>query len=796
MNKDVMRVCQACPLYLTRTQVVCPTGPSDARVVLVGEAPGETEDKGGEPFTGAAGRRLDWLLQAAGIERTDVLITNCVMCRPPNNRKPRADELGACRHWLVETIQAAHPDVVVTLGDFALKAILGKEYTLKTWHGRRVVVAPEPQGLFGVTTTVLPMYHPAAALHNPNLSPVLIADFKNLPNELRRADVGHIEHGTLDIKGALELLKDAKEFAFDLETTQVKGRVGDVIPVGWSVAVPGAERAFFTRIPARWISMWLASPTVVTVAHNAQFEYQVLKQAHIPLNNIWDTKLAAYVLGYNDTSLKGMVLQTFGYRMERLEELSDGFKIGVEDIADERLAHYGADDAWWTLRLKEVLQHELEVSGLEKMYHDIELPLIPVIGDIMAVGIEVDKAALREADVRLGELVSQKELALRTTLGDINLNSGDQLATVLFGHGEGRLGYPVIKMTDGGDRPSTDKDVLETLAQLYPIAQEILDYRHVVKLKTTYADGILKRVGPIRTRLYARFNQAGGFEDRDGGNTAEAPRTGRLSSSGPNLTNIPKHDAPGLEQIAPLIRRCFVAQPGYKLVVGDLTQEEFRIATFLSQDPVMLDIINNKRDWHRETAIDAFGHEPSELERFYGKTGNFSLLNGAGVSTVAHACKSSRAVGQLLYDGFHRKYTRYQQWRLEQQALIEQTGYATTYYGRRRYVPGVWASDASQREAAVRQGINMEIQGTAADILKLTMRRLWERLQHHDAQMVSCVHDEIVTETLDKEVPFVVQCLQEITQGLLGDMVLPVEVKVGQNWAERANNNPGGLYVP
>ena len=789
-----MKMCVACPLHLTRTQVVCPVGPHDARIVLVGEAPGATEDKGGEPFTGAAGKRLDWLLQVAGVKRTDVLITNCVMCRPPSNRKPKAAELKACRHWLVETIQGAHPDVVVPLGDFALKAILGKGYTLKVWHGRRTVVSPEPQGLFDVPTTVVPNYHPAATLHNPNLSPVLIADFKNLPNELRRADVGYIAHGTLDVKGALALLKDAKEFAFDYETTWVKDRVGDVVPVGWSVAVPGVERAFFTRIPADWLAMYLASTTVTTIAHNAQFEYQVLKAQGIPLHNVWDTKLAAYVLGYPNTTLKGLVLQIFGYKMHTLEELSDGFKVAVEDIAPALLAHYGADDAWWTLRLKEVLAQELVEGGLDEMYHRIELPLIPVIGDMMAAGIEVDKTALESAGVRLGELAAQKALALRSMLGDINLNSGDQLATVLFGHGEGQLGYPVIKLTDSGDRPSTDKDVLELLAQLYPVAQEILDYRHVVKLKTTYAEGILERTG-IRTRIFAHFNQAGGFEDRDGGNSAEAPRTGRLSSSGPNLTNIPKHDAPGLELVAPLIRRCFVARRDTSLVVGALSQEEFRIAAFLSQDPAMLDIINNKRDWHRETAIDAFGHEPSELERFYGKTTNFSLLNGSHVATVAHACKSTRAVAQLLYDGFHRKYTRYQQWRLEVQAEIERTGYATTFYGRRRYLPGAWSSDARQREAAIRQGINVPIQGTAADVLKLAMRRLWERLQNHETQMVSCVHDEIVVEALDKEVPYVVQCLREMTRGLLGNMALPVEVKVGHNWAERTDDNPQGLVL-
>src|SRR3990167_8969680 len=165
MDIVAMRMCEACPLHLTRHQVVCPVGPLDAKVVLVGEAPGETEDRGGEPFTGKAGKRLDWLLNAAGIKRTDVLITNTVMCRPPNNRKPRADEKRACGVWLDAVLREVEPDVVLTLGDVATTALLGKGYPLKSWHGRKVEARP----------TVIPMYHPAATLHNPNLSPVLIA---------------------------------------------------------------------------------------------------------------------------------------------------------------------------------------------------------------------------------------------------------------------------------------------------------------------------------------------------------------------------------------------------------------------------------------------------------------------------------------------------------------------------------------------------------------------------------------------------------------------------------------------
>lgn len=778
IDREAMQACEACPLSAKRTQVVVPDGPDNARIVIVGEAPGANEDKEGRPFIGAAGKKLDWLLEAAGVDRADVLITNTVMCRPPGNRDPTAGEKKACRKWLDAVLEEAQPDAVLPLGDHAVKSIAGKGVKLKTHHGRKVE---------GSSPTVVPMYHPAATMYNANLTPVLISDFKRLTTEIGRPIVEKQEHLEVSGEEMQRVLQGVQEFAFDLETSWVKDRVGDVGVVGWSVAVPGEERGYFTRDSVEWIASWLEGDALV-VAHNAQFEYQVLKAHGITLLNMWDTKLAAYVLGYPDTSLKGLTLQIFGYKMRTLDELSDGFKVEVGDIDPDEVAQYGADDSFYTIRLKEYLGQELYETGLVGLYETVELPLIPHIGDMMAEGVQVDVEAIATADnVLTGEL-EERGRKLRQVMGDINLNSGDQKADVLYG--EMRL--PVVKMTESGKRGSVDNDVLELLAQQYPIAQDLLEYSHVAKLKPTYVDGLRKRVHS-NGRLYAHYNQSGGFEDR-GGSGQEAPRTGRLSSSGPNLTNIPKHDPPQGPYISQLIRRSFTVRSGYTLVVGDIAQEEFRIAAYLSQDPAMLEIIYQGKDWHGETAAEAFGRRSyTEEERFYGKTSNFSKLYGAGASKIAAVLHLPRAMGQQLSDGFDRRYDRFLEWRREQTALLEERGYIETFYGRRRYLPGVWSKVPHVKAEALRQGVSAIIQGTGADIAKLAMARVGENLKGSGSHMALFVHDEVGVEALDKQVPDVVQYLRQMSEGLLGTMPLPVEVQVGKNWAKANGENPRGL---
>lgn len=791
MDRVTMQACRACPLAATRTQVVVPDGPDDARIVIVGEAPGDNEDKEGRPFIGVAGKKLNWLLDAAGMDRTQVLITNTVMCRPPNNRDPVAVEKKACRKWLDAVLEEVSPVAVLPLGDHAVKSIAGKSVTLKSHHGRKVE---------GSEPLVIPMYHPAATAYNANITPIIISDFKRLATEIGRSDVLKVKHEVVREKGALNVLQDVKEFAFDFETSWVKDRVGNVDVIGWSIAVPDDNKAYFSRVPVEWIAKYLADKNVQVVAHNAQFEYQILKEKGIPFEGIWDTKLAAYVLGYPDTTLKGLVLQIFGYKMTTLEELSNGFKWGVEDIDNKSLAQYGADDAFWTLRLKDYLEDELMRTGLGYVYHNIEIPVVSHIANMMAVGVAVDGEALPVAGRALEEDLIERRSRLKEVMGDINFNSGDQKANALFNQlhwntvSEAYERVPIIQLTESGKRPSVDGDVLELLAQQYPITQDLLEYSHVVKLKSTYVDGLEGRIHH-NGRLYAHYNQAGGFEDRSSSGQ-EAPRTGRLSSSGPNLTNIPKHDPPKGPYIAELIRRCFIARSGYRLVVGDIAQEEFRIAAFLSQDPEMLAIIQQGKDWHGETTAEAFGRlDFTGEERFYGKTSNFSKLYGAGPAKIAAVLHLPKAVGQQLSNGFDRKYKRFIEWRAEQTELLKERGYIETFYGRRRYLPGVWSKVPSVRAEALRQGVSAIIQGTGADIGKLAIAKVGRRLDKLESQLVMFVHDELVVEALDKEVRDVVQCLRTMTDGLLGIMPLPVEIETGQNWAKATDENPHGLVA-
>jgi DNA polymerase I len=444
-------------------------------------------------------------------------------------------------------------------------------------------------------------------------------------------------------------------------------------------------------------------------------------------------------------------------------------KITFNQVGVDQAAEYSAEDADVTLQLHQNIWPQIEaIPKLKSVYEEIEQPLVPVLFRMERAGVLVDRALLRtqssEIAVRMLELQSQ---AHREAGGVFNVDSPKQLQEILFG----KLGIPVIRKTPTG-QPSTAEDVLEELAETYPLPKLILEYRGMAKLKSTYTDNLPLQINEATGRIHTSYHQA-------------VAATGRLSSQDPNLQNIPIRTREGRR-----IRQAFVAPPGYSLVAADYSQIELRIMAHLSGDASLLRAFAEDRDVHQATAAEVFGlalEEVSADQRRSAKAINFGLMYGMSAFGLARQLGIPRGDAQKYMDLYFERYPGVRRYMDETRRQARETGYVETVFGRRLYLPEIQSRNAALRQYAERSAINAPMQGTAADIIKRAMIEVdaWLLSSRIPARLIMQVHDELVLEVADEAVESLVgQTRTHMIRAADLSIPLKVDVGVGRNWDE------------
>jgi len=511
------------------------------------------------------------------------------------------------------------------------------------------------------------------------------------------------------------------------------------------------------------------------VGQNLKFDLLVCRRAGLPLAEpLFDTMVAAYLVnpGRRQYGLDALALDYFGHKMIPLTDLL-GPKCAERTMAEvpiERAAEYAVEDAVITWRLKERLTEELKARGLARLAEEVEMPLVPVLADMEATGIAVDRAVLegiaRELDERLRRLEQEIYAAAGRRFA---INSPQQLAEVLFED----LGLRPTKRTAKGRRPSTDASVLEELARRHPLPRLVLAYRSLAKLKGTYVDALPALVDPDDGRIHTSLNQT-------------ATATGRLSSSEPNLQNIPIRTEEGRQ-----IRRAFVpGEPGWLLLAADYSQIELRMLAHFSGDPELVRAFAEGRDIHTFVASQIYGVGEEEVTpemRRVAKIVNFSLIYGKTAYGLSRDLDIPVAEAERFIDDYFARYRGVRTFTAEVLERAERDGFVTTILGRRRPVEGIGAKDPKRLNFPERTAINTVIQGSAADLIKVAMNRIWRRArrQRRPSRLLLQIHDELLfetpRETIEEETAWIVE---EMVTAMDLRVPLAVHTAVGENWME------------
>ncbi len=584
----------------------------------------------------------------------------------------------------------------------------------------------------------------------------------------------------------IQRLQAAEVFALDTETTSLDYMAARI--VGLSFSVQAGEAAYvplahdyqgapeqlpLTAVLDR-LRPLLEDEARAKLGHHLKYDAHVLANHDIALAGMrHDSMLESYVLDSTATrhDMDSVARKYLGIKTVSYEEVAGkGAKqlpFGQVDVAVA--TRYAAEDADVTLRLHQKLWPALaQLPDLERLYREVEIPLLAVLFRMERRGVLVDVEVLgqqgKEIDRRIAE-VRQEVFAAAGR--EFNLDSPKQLQEILFGE----LGLPVLRKTPTG-QPSTAEDVLEELAGEFPLPQMILDYRGLAKLKSTYVDRLPEQVNPLTGRVHTSYHQA-------------VAVTGRLSSSDPNLQNIPVRTAEGRR-----VRQAFVAPPGRVLLAADYSQIELRIMAHLSGDPSLLRAFAEDRDIHEATAAEVLGIDPAAVtpeQRRSAKAVNFGLIYGMSAFGLARQLGIGRGEAQAYVDRYFERYPGVKRYMEDTRRLAREQGYVETVFGRRLYLPDIRARNRQLQQYAERSAINAPMQGTAADIIKRAMIAVddWIRREQPGAELVMQVHDELVLEVdearLEAVRSRVVACMAEAASL---KVPLKVEVGAGRNWDE------------
>jgi len=829
--------CNKCKLFKTcKNPCIQGVGPIPVDIMLVGEAPGKEEDLQKEPFVGVAGKRLDIILKEAKLDRKYLYISNTVRCRPPENRDPEPEEIKACFPYLEEEIQKVKPKIIVPLGGIALQAIQGLEGST-SWAGTK-------HWSEKYNCWIMPTFHPAYICRRLGLQGVMVDHLKNvvewLKNPVEPDPPKYVIIDTIEkAQKFFDKLNSVDIFAFDTETSGLdfwkdkilccsfswKERTGVVLPI-----LQQHCQEFWKPEEKKWIIDQLKKvleSNIGKIGQNLSFDIQFLKSNEIKLNNFtFDTMLAHHLLdenvGREGHGLDTMVLRYFPDMGKYDEELSKYLlnkNTSYAVISNEVLWKYSAADADATFRCYQKFKLELKKQGLMRLFNKITIPFQKVLLETEYYGVKLDIDRLKELRVEYEKRLKKIEEEFRGTDAvkkvekalynrsakkieerfdslkskrlpkeeyiqkytkptSFNLRSSDHLRILLFNV----LGFEPIKMTKGGKSGkksfSTDAEVLDSLIDKSPELVKLKEHRDLSKLLSTYVIGMLERVDE-NGRIHTDYHVDGTV-------------TGRLSSSNPNLQNIPRDS---------VIKECFIAELGYELCEIDFAQAEFKCWGHYSNDKKMIEAINSGIDVHKQTASVCFNKKIEEItkdERQQAKNSTFGIMYGRGAKSLAAEHGMSEEDAERIRTIFFDRYPKAKEWIVNIKKVAQEYGEVVNAFGRIRRLPAAqipWSKnmerhDEKDKSEAMRQAVNSPIQSMAADITAITAIRVDKRLQQLNSKirLVLTVHDSLIYEFPKEERNIIVQIAkEEVVRGyntIEGSIRVPmkVDIKVGEKW--------------
>ena len=587
-----------------------------------------------------------------------------------------------------------------------------------------------------------------------------------------------------DLNRWVEKLNQAKLFALDTETDNLDYMAANLVGVSFALEngeaayLPlqldylGAPKTLEKTTALALLKPVLENPAIQKVGQNFKYDLTIFARNGIDVQGVaFDTMLESYVLNSTGRhNMDDLAKRYLGHQTISFEEIAGKGKnqLTFNQIPLEQAAEYAAEDADVTMKLQQVLWEKLSKEPtLEKLFKEMELPLLGVLSRMERRGVLIDSDALFLQSNEIANRLSELEEQAYVLAGQpFNLASTKQLQEILFD----KLGLPVIQKTPKG-APSTNEEVLEELAFSHELPKVLVEHRGLSKLKSTYTDKLPQMVNPQTGRVHTSYHQA-------------VTATGRLSSSDPNLQNIPIRNEEGRR-----IRQAFIAREGFTVVAADYSQIELRIMAHLSQDQGLINAFTQGKDIHRSTAAEIFGvalDEVTSEQRRNAKAINFGLIYGMSAFGLSRQLGIGRADAQSYMDLYFKRYPGVQTFMHDIREKAKAQGYVETLFGRRLYLPDINSSNGMRRKAAERVAINAPMQGTAADIIKRAMIQLDQKLQNDpDIAMIMQVHDELVFEVRSEKVAFYSELIKTQMESA-ADLVVPLIVEVGQgtNWDE------------
>lgn len=585
-----------------------------------------------------------------------------------------------------------------------------------------------------------------------------------------------------DLDKLCKQLKKAGAFAFDTETTGLNPMRAK--PVGISLSAEAGKAYYIpvghvildevAQMPLEQVIGKLKpifeDAAVIKMAHNGKFDMMIMSGSGVSVDNLgFDTMIAAHLLGEKAIGLKNLAFSRLGIEMTPITSLigTGSRQLSMSEVGIRETADYACADADMTFRLAELFEKELKNQHLMKLFAEVEMPLVPVLLDMEKNGVLLDIDILGDMSRNLGEQINVLEERIYSEAGgEFNINSPQQLGRILFD----KLQLPTNRR--GKAKYSTEASVLQELSQEFPITRDILEYRQLTKIKSTYLDALPNLVNPDTGRIHTSFNQT-------------RTVTGRLSSSDPNMQNIPIRGELGGQ-----VRQAFIAPEGCRLLAADYSQIDLRVLAHLSRDDNLLEAFRRDEDIHAATAAQIYGIKSSEVTpdmRRFAKTVNFGIIYGMSEYGLEQATELSREEAGKFIAAYFEKYPGVRDYFNATREKARQGGYVETLLGRRRFIPDINSSNRQVREAAERMAINMPVQGTSADIIKVAMINLYREMKEKKlkSKMLLQVHDELVFEVPEAEMDTMCKLVPEIMSSAM-ELAIPLkaDIKVGRNWGE------------
>jgi DNA polymerase-1 len=569
-------------------------------------------------------------------------------------------------------------------------------------------------------------------------------------------------------------LKKQKEFVFDTETSGLDFFESKLIGISfcWEEGI-----AFYVKYLPEFLEKLkpiFEDENIKKIGHNLKFDCKFLRQQNIEVKNIYfDTMIASYLLssGTRTHKLEDIAFRELGIEMPKITDLigKGAGQITMDFVDENKVSDYSCSDADCTWRIYPILEKQLRENDLLKLFHDIEMPLVEVLIEMEINGILVDVYYLKELSKKISLRLKKLTTKIHKLAGEeFNISSPLQLKKILFE----KLEISTVGIGKTKTGLSTAAEQLEKMRDAHPIISLIEEYRELSKLESTYISALPRLVAKKTGRVHTEFNQT-------------ITATGRLSSSTPNLQNIPIRTEIGRE-----IRKAFIARLGYRIISADYSQIELRVVACLAQDKVMMEIFQRDEDIHSVTASKIFNvplEEVTKEQRSASKEVNFGVLYGMGVHGLASRKKISREEAKDFIDKYFQNFSKVKEYLDNMKELAREKGYVETIFGRKRYLPEINSGVQQVRATAERMAINMPIQGTAADLMKIAMIEVYRELKKISPQskLILQVHDEILIEVPEDDVDKVAQVVDEKMEKI-HKLAVPIKVdtEVGQNWDE------------